>query len=378
MALAGLLAVIDASPAAALGLGVTTGSPADVTATTATFRGSLTASVLGTSVRFQYGTTTAYGSTSSAIDAGLLAAGAEVRIPVTGLKPDTTYHVRMVASDLLTTSAGRDVTFGTQGLSSGPGPAPADPVTGTDPATDAPATTTPATTTPPASSTPAGGSKSPDKGSAGDAPSPTPSDSSTALRADDDYVPASEAPAPQLGEKVSLSTVRGTVKVLDLDGGYIPLEDARSLPTGTVVDTRGGTVELSSALDARGATQTGRFWGGVFEIRQTKEGKGMTQLVLRGGEFSACRAATRRGAVASAASSGKPVRSLWGSDRHGRFQTRGRGSVATVRGTRWLTEDRCDGTVTRVVQGAVAVRDLGAHRTVLVKAGRRHVAKVAR
>jgi hypothetical protein len=28
-----------------------------------------------------------------------------------------------------------------------------------------------------------------------------------------------------------------------------------------------------------------------------------------------------------------------------------------VRGTRWLTEDRCDGTLTRVVRGTVEVED---------------------
>ena len=35
-----------------------------------------------------------------------------------------------------------------------------------------------------------------------------------------------------------------------------------------------------------------------------------------------------------------------------------RHSHATVRGTRWLTEDRCGGTLTRVTEGAVVVRDL--------------------
>jgi hypothetical protein len=50
------------------------------------------------------------------------------------------------------------------------------------------------------------------------------------------------------------------------------------------------------------------------------------------------------------------VRRLWG-DGYGRFRTAGRYSAATVRGTRWLVEDRCDGTVTRVKRGQVAVED---------------------
>jgi len=67
------------------------------------------------------------------------------------------------------------------------------------------------------------------------------------------------------------------------------------------------------------------------------------------------------------------VRRLWGRDNGGRFRTHGRDSVATVRGTRWLTLDRCDGTLSRVTEGAVAVRHRG--RTVLVKAGRSYLAR---
>ena len=52
------------------------------------------------------------------------------------------------------------------------------------------------------------------------------------------------------------------------------------------------------------------------------------------------------------------VRRLWGKDKHARFRTHGRDSVATVRGTQWVTTDRCDGTVTRVTEGKVLVRDL--------------------
>ena len=38
------------------------------------------------------------------------------------------------------------------------------------------------------------------------------------------------------------------------------------------------------------------------------------------------------------------VRRLWARDRGGRFRTYGNNSVATARGTAWVTEDRCDGT----------------------------------
>ena len=45
-------------------------------------------------------------------------------------------------------------------------------------------------------------------------------------------------------------------------------------------------------------------------------------------------------------------------------------SAATVRGTTWLTEDRCDSTLIRVTQGAVDVRALVKRKTVLVRKGK--------
>jgi hypothetical protein len=72
------------------------------------------------------------------------------------------------------------------------------------------------------------------------------------------------------------------------------------------------------------------------------------------------------------------VRSLWARDHHGAFRTHGRDSVATVRGTEWLTQDRCDGTLTQVLDGAVSVRGVRATRGVLVRAHHQHLARHAR
>ena len=95
----------------------------------------------------------------------------------------------------------------------------------------------------------------------------------------------------------------------------------------------------------------------------------MTRITLAGGGFDACRATARHGRASAAKARKKPVRQLWGKDSGGQFQTRGRGSVATVRGTRWLTRDTCAGTLTRVTAGTVDVRDLARHRTHVVHAG---------
>ena len=73
-----------------------------------------------------------------------------------------------------------------------------------------------------------------------------------------------------------------------------------------------------------------------------------------------------------------PANRLWGSDSHGRFSTHGANSAATVRGTKWLTVERCDGTLTRVASGRVLVRDLRARRSVLVTAGHAYLARAHR
>ena len=62
----------------------------------------------------------------------------------------------------------------------------------------------------------------------------------------------------------------------------------------------------------------------------------------------------------------------------GRFRTRGRHSAATVRGTVWITADRCDGTLTQVKRGKVAVRDLRRKRTITLTAGKSYLAKAPR
>ena len=62
---------------------------------------------------------------------------------------------------------------------------------------------------------------------------------------------------------------------------------------------------------------------------------------------------------------------LWGKDSGGAFRTRGNGSVATVRGTEWRTEDTCAGTTVYVREGAVSVWPRRGGRSKLVRAGQR-------
>jgi hypothetical protein len=92
----------------------------------------------------------------------------------------------------------------------------------------------------------------------------------------------------------------------------------------------------------------------------------VTELQLTGTKLSCGKA--------SAAAKKPKTRKLWG-DGSGQFRTRGQFSSATVRGTKWVVIDRCDGTLTRVVRGVVTVRDFVKRKTVIVRAGKQYLAR---
>jgi hypothetical protein len=185
-------------------------------------------------------------------------------------------------------------------------------------------------------------------------------------------------PLPVLGSTVVVSPGSGRVLVRRPGSSrFRILDDPARLPVGSIVDARAGRVELVTSVAADGRLQAGNFWGSRFEVRQRRDGRGMTSLILRGGNFATCarREAGGSGHGVASASAVRRIRSLWGRDRGGRFRTHGRQSQATVRGTRWLTEDRCDGTLTRVTSGAVSVRDRVRRKTVIIRAGRSYLAR---
>jgi hypothetical protein len=193
--------------------------------------------------------------------------------------------------------------------------------------------------------------------------------------------PVRGIPAPVLGETVIVAPGQGKVLVRRPGARrFRKLAGATVLPSGTVVDARRGRIRLTTALDEAGEFQTGRFWGSRFQIRQSAAGNGMTSLALRGGDFGRCPARSSVLAHTSVVPRENPttrrvVRRLWARDRGGRFRTYGNNSVATARGTAWVTKDRCDGTVTRVREGAVAIKDRRTGKTVIVRAGGSYLAR---
>lgn len=149
----------------------------------------------------------------------------------------------------------------------------------------------------------------------------------------------------------------------------VDLKGSEGIPLGSTVDAEHGALELSSVPKAGGTAQTAKFYEGAFKVTQSGA---ITQLAL------AQRLAACKTTGASAAAKKKPkTRHLWG-DGKGAFRTTGKYSSATVRGTKWLVQDSCAGTLTRVVRGTVTVRDEVRHKTIKVSAGKSYLARPRR
>ena len=116
------LAVTATSVATAAPPGATTNAATDVTATTAQLNGTVVTDG-ATTYHFEWGTTTAYGSSSPETSVtGGGPGGKSVSEDIAGLQPSTTYHFRIVARNADGTTNGADMTFTT------PAPGPNDNV----------------------------------------------------------------------------------------------------------------------------------------------------------------------------------------------------------------------------------------------------------
>jgi hypothetical protein len=333
---------LAAAPAHAIGLDAVTQTASGVTTGGATLTGQITPLSLSTTYYFDVGTTTAYGIQTPVTSVQAPALLQAVQAPVSGLKPGTLYHYRLVAGEGLTAVFGLDKTFRTAAapvIDPGSTSNPADPGAG-NPAENAP------------------GVGIPDD-------LPLPGNGHGGLT----------GVTPVLGRSVGVGPAAGTVRVkLPGSARYAPLGANAPLPVGSRVDARDGVVNLATALPDSGS-QIAQFSGAVFEVRQAAGAGGLTDIYLRGGSFRSCRRAAHNRVSAARA---RTVRRLWGRDRGGRFRTRGQHAVATVRGTTWAVADRCDGTLTKVADGAVSVRDKVRKKTVLVKAGHSYLARARR
>jgi hypothetical protein len=174
-------------------------------------------------------------------------------------------------------------------------------------------------------------------------------------------------PAPVAGKTVNAFVVSGKVRIKRRGSKrFVELAAGEQIPVGSTVDARKGRVTIVAAGD-----QTADFYDGMFKIGQTRSATPLTTLTLV--EKLGCPRAGR----ASVAAKRKKKRKLWG-EGSGKFRTEGKHSAATVVGTKWLVQDSCSSTLTRVVAGVVSVRDFGKRKTVRVTAGKKYVAKARR
>jgi hypothetical protein len=208
-------------------------------------------------------------------------------------------------------------------------------------------------------------------------------------------------PPPVPGKSVNVQVVSGQVLIKRPGSGrarqaggangFVPLSGPANVPVGSQLDTKKGRVALTSAADTAGAkTQTSDFYQGVFQVKQSvpkkkpKKAKALiTDLVMKG-QLPRSQCAPLKGsrsAAADAANKKKGPKAvlgkLWGNGK-GKFRTNGKYASATVRGTIWLVQDECDGTLTKVTRGTVQVRDLKRKKTITVKAGHSYLARAKR
>ena len=92
--------------------------------------------------------------------------------------------------------------------------------------------------------------------------------------------------APIAGERVNIEVVAGEVFVKFPSGslkqsspGFVPLKGQASVPVGSTVDARKGTVAMASAQNSQGTQRNARLSAGIFLIRQQRAKRGSAAVV---------------------------------------------------------------------------------------------------
>ncbi len=180
---------------------------------------------------------------------------------------------------------------------------------------------------------------------------------------------AESSPTPVEDHSGNLSAGGGTVLV-KIPGStkFVTVTGVLNVPFGTTVDATNGAATVST-IGPTGQPQTITFSDGIFNLRS--RGHGKVVAVLSGGSFTGCPTVKHRGKKADAAaaptSHKHTVRKLWASG-HGSYSTQGKYAAGAVQGTKWLTEDKCNGTLIVVLTDKVLVTNLLTHHKKLVTA----------
>jgi hypothetical protein len=175
------------------------------------------------------------------------------------------------------------------------------------------------------------------------------------------FTPGELAP-PEGGDLINVRWVSGEPLEIETPDGqsFCMIRGGVQVPVLSKIDARDSKVEVISEGSVRKAT----FFDGLFQVLQGDEPHAATVLKLIG-PLERCENAT----------SEKPGgRQLWG-EGEGLHRTDGRLAAATVRGTKWLVQDRCNGTTfAKVLEGLVTLRDKTKDKDVELEAGDSYVA----
>jgi len=172
------------------------------------------------------------------------------------------------------------------------------------------------------------------------------------------------AKLPTLSRSMDLGPVSGRV-LIKLPGAAtsVPLTTPRAIPVGTQLDATRGSLVVMAATAVAGKLAAALLEGGLFQLLQSGGLGGLVDVKMSTPSTANCVA-------------GNPSRvlALLNARVHGSFRTDGRYSAATARGTEWTTAEQCDGTLTRVQEGVVAVQNLRTGQTTSVSPGQTYVA----
>jgi uncharacterized repeat protein (TIGR01451 family) len=156
----------------------------------------------------------------------------------------------------------------------------------------------------------------------------------------------------ELNGYLTFTTIGGAVGTFS----NVPFTASRS-----VSSTR---AQLRAAVDGPPTT---------FTVSAPNDAAGLTNLTLVGSNFASC---TSPRTVTANKPSSKVVQQLWGKAK-GNFRTTAKFSSATIRGTTWGIQDRCDGSLTTALDDPVDVFDTVLNKTVTITGGQTYLAQPA-
>jgi hypothetical protein len=168
--------------------------------------------------------------------------------------------------------------------------------------------------------------------------------------------------------------------------GFVPLKGAATIPVGSEIDAREGSLELTTAATFKRGTarrvQTARIAAALFKLRQARRAaapahqskpaktanRPTVDFVLRTPPGRSTTCAGKPGPLKGA------VRTLNGSGK-GAYRTIGGASTTQTTDATWIVQDRCDGTLTQIGRGTARVYDAARRKTVVVRSGQAYLAR---